>query len=71
VLGYQALIGGIILLASCFGKEILKGAVGLAALWTCTHIFAPWLMIVQFFTIAISGGIGYVIASGVDWMKNK
>lgn len=62
VIVYQFVIAGIVI-----GGALLKGAVGLrwtaigAVVWTLWHIFAPWLMLLQFFTIAIAYAIGNAI----------
>jgi len=59
---YQIIIAVFIISAA-----VLKGSSGLrfaslvALVWTLFHVFAPWLMLVQLFTIAISYGIGNAI----------
>lgn len=59
---YQFVIAGIIIAGALF-----KGAIGLkwtaigAVVWTLWHIFAPWLMLIQFFTIGIAYAIGNAI----------
>lgn len=64
ILIYQLVIAAIII-----GAALLKGAVGLkwaaigAVIWTVLHIFAPWLMLIQFFTIGIAYAIGGAIAA--------
>lgn len=58
ILGYQVTIAFIIIIASLFGKKSFYIAVGGAIIWTLTHVFMPWLMIVQFFTIFIAYSIG-------------
>jgi hypothetical protein len=61
---YQLTIAGIIIIAS-----IIKGRAGcnlasiIAVIWTLTHIFAPWLMAIQFVTIGISYLLGRSISS--------
>lgn len=64
---YQLVIAGIIILGA-----LLKGEEGLnwtaigAAAWTVFHIFAPWLMLLQFATIAVAYGIGTAIVKEDD-----
>jgi len=59
---YQIAIAAIIIVAA-----IIKGSKGLkyasigAVVWTLFHIFVPWLMLVQFLTIALAYGIGNAI----------
>jgi hypothetical protein len=62
IIGYQILIAAIILICSFFGRTAYSIAVGGACLWTITHIFMPWLMVIQFITIGIASLIGYPIA---------
>ena len=62
IIGYQIVIAGIIIICSFFGRTAYSFAVGGACLWTATHIFMPWLMILQYFTIGIAALIGYPIA---------
>ena len=59
VLFYQILIAAIIIFAASKGKKFLAIAVGLAFLWTLSHVFYPPLMVVQFCTIIGSGIYGY------------
>lgn len=62
VIIYQLVIACIIIAGALF-----KGAIGLkwtsigAVVWTVWHIFAPWLMLLQFFTIAVAYAIGNAI----------
>ncbi|PJF37909.1 MAG: hypothetical protein CUN55_19685 [Phototrophicales bacterium] len=62
ILIYQIVIGAIIVVAA-----IVKGEIGLkyatigAVVWTVFHIFMPWLMLLQFVTIALAFGIGNAI----------
>jgi len=64
ILIYQLVIAAIIISAA-----LLKGRIGLnwaaigAVIWTLFHIFAPWLMLIQFFTIAIAYSIGGAIVA--------
>ena len=66
VLGYQALIGGIIISSGFFGKARFKLVMLVAVVWTLAHVYIPWLMFLQFVTIFISGGIGFDIASRAE-----
>ena len=62
ILGYQLVIAAFVI-----GAALLKGAIGLkwaaigALVWTMFHIFAPWLMLIQFCTIGIAYAIGNAI----------
>lgn len=64
ILIYQLVIAGVVI-----GAALLKGAIGLqwaaigAVVWTVLHIFAPWLMLIQFFTIGIAYAIGNAIVA--------
>lgn len=59
---YQIIIGAIIIVAT-----LLKGQIGLncaavaAVAWTFLHVFAPWLMLIQFAVIAVA----YMVATGI------
>lgn len=59
VLSYQIVIAAVIIFAASKGKKFLALAVGLAVLWTLSHVFYPPLMLLQFCTIIGSGGYGY------------
>ena len=64
ILIYQAVIGSLIV-----GAAFLKGAIGLkwatgaAIVWTLFHVYAPWLMGIQFITIGIAYAIGNSITA--------
>jgi len=63
ILIYQLVIGAIVV-----GGALVKGKIGLnwattgAVVWTILHIFAPWLMLIQFGTIGVAYAIGNAIA---------
>ena len=61
VLLYQIVIFSIIVLCSLWNKYAFWIAVGLACLWTSTHVFAPWLAILQYGTIIVATIIGLII----------
>jgi len=62
ILIYQLVIAAIIICAA-----IVKGEIGVrwaaigAVIWTVFHIFAPWLMLLQFGTIAAAFATGKAI----------
>lgn len=64
ILIYQLVIAAIVI-----GAALLKGAIGLkwaaigAVVWTVLHIFAPWLMLIQFFTIGVAYAVGSAIVA--------
>lgn len=60
---YQAVIGGAILISSLLGRKALGVAVVCASVWTATHIVVPWLVMLQFITIGVSGLIGLVVTT--------
>jgi len=63
VLGYQAAIAAIIIGAAIMsGRKACIVAVVLASIWTLTHIFVLWLMVLQFVTVAVAAFIGLSIA---------
>lgn len=59
---YQAVIFGIIVISSFGGRKILVRTTIALSLFTLTHVFMPWLVGVQFVTIAIAYGVGSSIA---------
>ena len=59
VLFYQIVIAAIIIYAASKGKKYLVLAVGLASIWTLSHVFYPPLMFVQFLNIIGAGVYGY------------
>lgn len=65
----EILIYQIVIAAIVIGAALLKGAIGLkwaavgTVVWTVLHIFAPWLMLIQFFTIAIAYAVGNAIVA--------
>lgn len=63
ILIYQIVIIGIIVTAALLkGSVGLKWASGAAVVWTLFHVVVPWLMLIQFVTIAIAYGLGNAIA---------
>ena len=58
---YQLVIFSIIVLCSLWHKYAFWIAVGLACLWTSTHVLAPWLAILQYGTIMVATIIGLSI----------
>lgn len=58
---YQLVIFSIIVLCSLWNKYAFWIAVGAACLWTSTHIFAPWLAILQYGTIIVATIIGLIL----------
>ena len=62
VLGYQIVIFIIIVAAASSGRKALYIAMFIASIWTATHIFVPWLMILQFCTI----GFAFLIGLGMS-----
>lgn len=53
VIGYQIVIFLIVYMSR--GNAFVTGA---AVVWTLTHIFAPWLMILQLFVIYLGYSAG-------------
>jgi hypothetical protein len=59
---YQIIIALIIVLSAIIkGKKGLNYSLIGTIIWTLLHIFVPWLMIIQFFTILVAYGIGNAI----------
>lgn len=68
IIAYQIIIAVIIIVSAFFGRGALGIIILAACLWTITHIFMPWLMILQFGTILISALIGLPIAFIMEWL---
>jgi len=64
LLGYQIIIAILVIgSAQLKAKKGLYIALIFTSLWTITHIFVPWLMVLQFTTIIVSGFIGFSITN--------
>ena len=59
---YQAVIFGIIFISALGGRKALNRTTVVLCLWTLTHVFMPWLLGVQFVTIAIAFSVGRSIS---------
>ncbi len=71
ILAYQIVIALIIIISGYSGKKSLNTATIIIILFTITHVFMPWLMIVQFITIAISYSIIKNKAEIITYNKNN
>lgn len=58
VLFYQVIIFVAIFISSLKSRKVLNLITLIIALFTITHIFMPWLMVVQFITITVAYMIG-------------
>lgn len=54
VFGYQIGIFLVIYLSARGGRKLRNKAIFWCSIWTLTHIFAPWLFILQFGTIFLA-----------------
>ncbi|WJJ96348.1 hypothetical protein [Algibacter luteus] len=66
---YQIVIAALIIISGYSGKKAKVITTIIIALFTITHIFMPWLMILQFITIAISFSVASYIANKKDEQK--
>jgi hypothetical protein len=62
ILLYQIFIALIVVIVGSSSKIAATITAGFAALWTLTHVFMPWLMVIQFFTIWVA----YSVAIGIS-----
>jgi len=58
ILFYQLVILAIILVAARFGESALKRVTIAVVIFTFTHVFMPWLMVLQFGTIFLGYRLG-------------
>jgi len=61
VLFYQVVIFGIVIISAFGGRKALNRTAVVLCLWTLTHVFMPWLLAVQFVTIAVAFSVGRCI----------
>lgn len=54
VFGYQIVIFLIIYLSAKGGRKLRNKAILILSIWTLTHVFVPWLAILQFITIFLA-----------------
>ena len=60
---YQIVIASIIIVAALLKGQIgANWTAGAAVIWTLFHVFAPWLMLLQFGTIVLAYTVGSFIA---------
>lgn len=65
------IIISIVLASAILGRRGLVWSVVIASVWTAVMIFTSWLMILQFFTIALAGIIGAVICDKKNTKENE
>lgn len=68
ILAYQILIFCLIVGATLmFGRKGQLIATTLAAVWTITQVFLPWLIFLQFVTV----GLAYLTGNGILWASSN